>query len=284
MRFKADWVEHLHTFRKRELEVIFGGCPDKVFDTALELGAGDGFQSILLIKHARHLTSTDYQSQILHLGSTDHITYAICDAEEIGRSFAGRRFDLVFSSNLLEHVPRVEQALSGIKGVLADRGIAVHVVPNSFWTLCRTILHIPNLVVLRLERILTSIGDSRRRRNETSQPPTNNPKSEVRKRSRFARWLIPEPHGVSLSNRQEFVAFSQRRWRREFERAGFRIVAILKGPVSSGYGFGLDRLRRMLEWCGVATEFVYVATKDGCASPFEQFFTGAAATARRSMR
>jgi hypothetical protein len=80
---------------------------------------------------------------------------------------------------------------------------------------------------------------------------------------------------VSLSNRQEFAAFSRRRWRREFERAGFRIVAILKGPVSSGYGFGLDRLRRMLEWCGVATELVYVATKDGCTSPFEQFFSRA---------
>lgn len=278
MRLKANWVSHLHTFRKRELQIIFGQCPEGIFDSALELGAGDGFQSTILAKYTRHLTSTDFQSQILLRQSTDSITYAVCDVEEVENSFAGHRFDLVFSSSLLEHVPRPNKALRGIRSVLSDSGITVHVMPSSLWVVCHVGLHIPNFTVSVLQRMLNYFDAGASRRSKLSkgetgmQPLTNNPKTLRRKRTRLARWLVPEPHGVSSSNYQEFFAFSRRRWNREFERAGFRIVAVLTGPFSSGYGFGLDRLRSFFERWGITTEFAYVVTKRDFGSPFERFF------------
>jgi len=52
MKIMADWIQHLHNHRKRELGLIFSKCPERLFQEALELGAGDGFQSGLLTRYA----------------------------------------------------------------------------------------------------------------------------------------------------------------------------------------------------------------------------------------
>src|SRR2546430_10141753 len=58
-----------------------------------------------------------------------------CDAENVARYFAAEMFDLVFSSNLLEHLSSPSAALRGIHEVLRDEGITLHVMPNPLWKL-----------------------------------------------------------------------------------------------------------------------------------------------------
>ncbi len=58
----------------------------------------------------------------------------------------------------------------------------------------------------------------------------------------------------------------------DFENAGFEVVNIIKGPVVSGYGFGFDKARKVLENLGFASEFAYVIVKKGYASSFSRFF------------
>ena len=60
MKIKTAWLPHLHRIRSREIEIAFGRCPEKIFATGLELGAGDGFQSGLLTRYVSRLTCTDY--------------------------------------------------------------------------------------------------------------------------------------------------------------------------------------------------------------------------------
>jgi hypothetical protein len=92
-------------------------------------------------------------------------------------------------------------------------------------------------------------------------------------RSLIRKALTPEPHGVSLTHREELAAFSRRRWETEFGQAGFEIVAVMNGPFSSGYGFGLGAAARFLEQRGVGSEHVYVVKKAGQRSRYEGFFT-----------
>src|SRR5439155_1182066 len=94
-------------------------------------------------------------------------------------------------------------------------------------------------------------------------------------RSLLSRLLSPDPHGVSATHTMEFRAFGKERWIREFAAAGLDVVAVLKGPVCSGYGFGLNRFRLMLEKAGFASEYAYVAVKRGARSPCAQRFQGA---------
>ena len=100
----------------------------------------------------------------------------------------------------------------------------------------------------------------------------NNLKIERRQDSFYKRIFLPQPHGVSTSNLDEFRAFSKHRWGKEFQEAGFDMVAILKGPISSGYGLGLNTITELFEKLGLASEYIYVAIKKGHVSPYRQYF------------
>jgi SAM-dependent methyltransferase len=290
MRIKTEWLPHLHRYRRRELEMIFGRCPENLFASGLELGCGDGYQSGLLARWVGTLISTDWDASALPRGEGGAIEYRVCDAEHVNTVFAGRRFDLVFSSNLLEHLPDLSRALRGIREAMADDGLTIHAVPSPFWKLCHLLLNAPNRCVEVLEK-LTAPGGLRRvagraagRGSSQSQaapavavpgaptaPRDNNPKTRRRRRSLLGRFLWPDPHGVSRGNIEELLAFRRARWRRELEAAGFRVIAVLKGPVASGYGFGFDRLRALLERLGLASEFIYIARKPGAPCRYEEY-------------
>jgi len=47
--------------------------------------------------------------------------------------FEDHAFDIVFSSNVLEHIPHVVEFQKEIQRVLKPDGIAIHVLPSSSW-------------------------------------------------------------------------------------------------------------------------------------------------------
>jgi len=269
-----DWKTYLHAIRKRETEVIFSGCPPHAFPAALELGAGDGYQSTLLQVYVDRLVATDWDVTLLLNSRSDRVDVRPCDAEAAADAFPPAEFDLVFSSNVLEHLPNPGLALRSIHRVLRDDGITVHVMPSPFWKLCNLSLFFPFLIARGLRRLARGTAF---KSGEVGHVLPNNPKMPSTGRS-WARRLWPPPHGAYRGHLQEFWAYRKARWVQEFQRAGFRVVRTMKGPVCSGYGLGWDLLRRMLERAGLTGEYVYVATKEGGRSPYEKYFTGSSET------
>jgi SAM-dependent methyltransferase len=269
LRIKTAWLPHLHRMRTREIEIAFGRCPEKIFAAGLELGAGDGFQSGLLMRYVSRLTCTDYTLESIARREADAISYRACDAEEVDAVFGRGRFDLVFSSSLMEHVPDPGRALRAVREVMAEDGVTVHVIPGPFWKVSHFVLHVPNQVVEKIEA-LTARATPPPAREGQRHP--NNPKTARPGRPLLSRLLVPAPHGVSATNREEFAAFRRARWEAEFRRAGLDPIAVLKGPVASGYGFGLDRLRASLETLGFASEYIYIAARAGRRSRFARYF------------
>lgn len=284
MKIRTEWFTYLHNVRKRELTLIFARCPRKLFQDGLELGAGDGFQSVLLARYVSRLISTDYNPGILTRQNSESIEYQVCDAEEVDTVFGEGQFDLVFSSNLLEHLPDTQRTLRGVHAVLKDDGITIHVMPSPFWKLCHLVLHPINRLIGSFERMTEREPLARKvgkaKRNEPAHPAAlspgaaydNNPKIERAERALLSSLILPRPHGASRTNLEEFFAFRRSRWLQEFERANLQVVGVLKGPVSSGYGFGLDSLRNVLERFGLASEYVYIAVKRGTTSPYKHYF------------
>jgi ubiquinone/menaquinone biosynthesis C-methylase UbiE len=272
LKLKSDWHSHLHKIKKREVECIFSKCPEKLFQMGLELGAGDGFQSTLLTKYISKLISTDYNPYRLKRKSNKSIEYRICDAETINNIFNKKQFDIVFSSNLLEHVPHPQKVLKGTYEILKDNGITIHIVPSPFWKLCHLLLHIPNKCIVALDLLINKRNAINIEKNKKYPKLGNNPKTQKKRRIFFHRLLMPEPHGVSTNNFKEFYAFSKLRWKREFEKANFELIRIIKGPVVSGYGFGLDFLRNILERFGFTSEYIYIAVKKEMSSPYTKYF------------
>ncbi len=147
--------------------MIFGGCPQDAFPCGLELGAGDGFQSTLLAPYVCRLTASDYRpfdyrpvmmtepaggAGASQGTAPGRIAFTVCDAERVDEVFGAAAFDLVFSSNMLEHLPDPGRALRGMRAVLKDDGIAIHVIPSPFWKLSHLAGFYPNAVLSRIER------------------------------------------------------------------------------------------------------------------------------------
>ena len=264
-----DWNTYLHGIRKRETEVIFSGCPPRAFPAALELGAGDGYQSTLLHAYVDRLVVTDWDITFLVNSRSEGVHVRPCDAEAVADAFTPAQFDLVFSSNMLEHLPNPGLALRSIHRVLRDDGVTIHVMPSPFWKLCNFSLFFPFRILQGLRRLARGPAF---KSGAVAHALPNNPKMPSAGRS-WARRLWPPPHGAYRGHVQEFWAYRKARWVHEFQRAGFRVVRIIKGPVCSGYGLGWELLRRMLERAGLTSEYVYVAAKQGGRSPHEKYFT-----------
>jgi len=266
MKNRQDWSEYQHKYKKKELDVIFSKCPERLFQRSLELGAGDGFQASLLSKYVSKLISTELKPDILKNKNNESIEYRICDAREAVKAFKKKEFDFIFSSNLLEHLPDPQQALSGIHELLKDDGITIYIMPNPFWKFCHLLFYIPNRCFIALERIA--------KKGRFTSMPRNGAGSKVKniRKPLMHRMLTLKPHGASEGNIKELLAFTRSRWKKEFENANLELIRIIKGPVHSGYGFGLDGLRNFMEKIGFSSEYVYMAIKKGQKSSYKEYF------------
>jgi 2-polyprenyl-3-methyl-5-hydroxy-6-metoxy-1,4-benzoquinol methylase len=296
MKLKADWVPWLHAYRKRETDLIFQKCPAKLFKSGCELGAGDGYQSTLLSRYVISLVSIEINPRLLQKTNIDGIEYRICSAEDALSTFANNKFDIVFSSNLLEHVADPREALSGIHKVLKDDGVVISVMPAPFWKACQIVLYVPVHVLVIVERmtkahglknmlfellaiaretwqgIITGSNATLTMNYEHELQNGNNPQIKAAKPSFFKSLIMPLPHGVSQTHWEEFNVFKKKRWLDLFEKTGFDCFSVRKGPAASGYGLGWNRLAALCEKLGLASEYVYIAGKKGQVSAYEKYF------------
>ena len=107
MHLRVDSAKLRRSLRRREIEAVFRAMPQDTFGEALELGAGDGFQAPLLARYAKKVLCTDLNDERLQRVNDPRVAYDICDAEAL--PYEAGRFDLVYSSNLLEHLPNPDE-------------------------------------------------------------------------------------------------------------------------------------------------------------------------------
>jgi len=266
MRIKPEWKEYLQNLRKRELEITFSYLTQKKFKTGLEIGAGNGFQSRILTNYVENLYCTELNKDRLIQVENPKIKYKICDAEIIDTYFEASSFDFIFSSNLFEHLPNANATIRGIRKIIKNEGIIVHVIPSTFSAIMRVLLWYPNIFIMLLEKFFR-IFDTKNRNEYCENKKKVNEENNLKLDKNFynlsplIRFLYPRPHGVSQNIYKELFAFSKKHWLKEFENEDFRIIKVLKGPVCSGYGFGLDLLRTTLEKIGITSEYIFVAMK-----------------------
>lgn len=267
------WPEIRRKIRRREIELIFGGYPDKYFGRGLELGAGDGFQATVLSRYVGELYSTDLNLIRLKARNTPGIQYLICDAQRADRVFRPNSFNLVFSSNLLEHLASPQLTLQGIFNVLVDGGVSISVMPSPFMKLMWLAFFYPNKIARGVELVLDpdQRRDLVRRRRagrfsaDEDYVLSNNPHG--RQWGFIRRQLWPIPHGAYNSNVEEFVQFRKKRWTELIEEAGLSVVRVIRMPVTTGYRVDWRPFLSLLEKIGLASAYAFIATKELGVSP-----------------
>ncbi len=262
------WHKYLHQLRKKEIDIAFSKFHEKHFDKALELGAGDGYQSSLLIKYAKHLICTELNEARLIKARHPSISNKVCDAEIIYTYFPEDSFDLIFSSNMFEHLPNPLAALQGINKILKDSGIAILIMPSPFWAVTRLLLYYPGLIMRQLLKLSKNQAFSAiqpQLKKECCQISQNNLKGTYacNRNPIFDFIRLPPPHGISKNHFEEIRSFQRIKWINLFKLAGFKIVKVLKGPIAiptAGGAFNFKLYYYLSEKFGFTSEFIYFLT------------------------
>ena len=267
MPLRADSTLLRRFLRDQEISAVFNKVPEETFDEALELGAGDGLQGRLLARYAKRVLCTDLNDDRLQRVDDPKVAYEVCDAEAL--SYDSGRFDLVYSSNLLEHLPNPAQALSEMSRVLRDDGVMVHIVPNRFWKVLHLVLFYPSQLVS-----LAEIALSRQRQESIGKADSRGNNLKGSRPSFMRRNLLPAVHGEYAGHYSEFIGMGGSFWKPLFSGAGLELAGSVRGlPAHSPYRFGLEPPRKVLSKLGVSSCNGYVLTKRGASSRLAELVT-----------
>lgn len=242
-----------HFLRLRDLrQIVAEERLDRKF-CVLELGAGDGVQTAALRELFDEVTPTDPTP----FGDVEGMVVA--DAADL--PFEDDSFDLIFSSNVLEHVEKLDEAFAEMKRVLVPGGIMVHSMPTGTWKIVQ-LAGRPFASAVKIFRrlipgISTNSGRVKLGGSFDSHSSGESPRTMVQ---RVVGLVIPTIHGVSGNHVSEFIRFRPHWWRRRFERAGFDCYRTAPLYLHSPYDllpYRLMGLRDLMGRAGFASVDVF---------------------------
>ena len=119
--------KHLESIRNYELSMAINFLSPN--GRLLELGAGTGWQ-------AQELHKLGYVVSAIDIPSSNYMSsriYPVIDYDGKTIPFENNTFDIVFSSNVLEHIAHIYEFQDEIHRVLKPGGVVVHILPSSYW-------------------------------------------------------------------------------------------------------------------------------------------------------
>jgi SAM-dependent methyltransferase len=151
--------------------------------------------------------------------------------------------DVIFSSNVLEHVPHIEEFEAELLRVLKPGGVAIHVLPTTSWRLWTSVAHPIYHVINQTQRLFQRTGSADAPRPEAEGDAVSVRASEGLA-SKIRRGLFASRHGEFGTALTELYYFNQLRWRRHFSRTGWIVERALPNELFyTGYTLWSNRIR-----------------------------------------
>lgn len=245
-------VDFLHVIREFEYKKIIERI--KPGARVLEIGGGTGYQARRLAEDGYVVESIDIPDST-YAGQHEFLVQPY-DGKNI--PFPNESFDVVFSSNVLEHVTDLPYLQNEFRRVLRPGGVCVHVMPTGAWRFWTNVAHYVELFqrLLALAPRLIPRGLSRHDLRDVL--------SVLRLMMSMVRhYAIVPRHGEKGNAVSEIFTFSTYSWLKHFENENF----IIEGhePVGLFYtghmvlGAVLSvRLREVLSKCLGSACVIYV--------------------------
>jgi ubiquinone/menaquinone biosynthesis C-methylase UbiE len=208
---------HLNQLRRAEIEMVRHWFTPGM--NVLEIGGGSGFQAGIISSWGCKVHSIDLPNSCV----ADSRYFPVEEYDGKNIPFPSGSFDIVFSSNVLEHISPISSFLVETQRVLKPDGLSVHILPSPAWRFWTSTAHY--LYLLKYVLLGRRDDDDRNR-------------ASARKilREHSARWIIESvlfagPHGEYPNALSELYFFSKYRWRRLFQKSGFELEAIQKSGL-----------------------------------------------------
>lgn len=205
-------VEFLHVIREFEYGRILEQLPKNA--RILEVGGGTGYQALRLQEAGFDVVSIDLASSIY----SDNLVFPVQPYDGSHFPFPDESFDVVFSSNVLEHVPDLPQIHSESMRVLKRCGFCLHVMPTGAWRFWTNVAHYVEL----LQRLaIASPKLVPRGLNKSAFVTARYAAIEMLKTARHYR-MVPR-HGEVGNAFSEIFTFSVRHWLRHFRSQNLNV-------------------------------------------------------------
>ena len=179
--------------------------------TVLEFGAGTGQQARFLTDHGFDVVAVDLADS----SYSEHQVFPVqqYDGEHI--PLEDGSIDVIFSSNVLEHVEKLPAIMKEFRRILRPSGFAIHVMPTPAWRLWTLVSGVGNSVVA-----------ATRIPYDLITPPAERSRWRALKHNlrTIAAGLLPLGHGTSPEAISELYTFSRRAWLNTFHKHGFAVV------------------------------------------------------------
>lgn len=273
MRKKA--IEFLNLIREQELNAMeiwlqpLTKCSAKL----LEIGGGNGLLAKCLVDMGFDVVSIDPEPR-----QKSYFPVRRGDCRHL--EFDNESFDIIFSSNVLEHVVDLPIGLREMKRVLKPGGIMIHTMPTPFNTIL-TMLTQPIGYFLGIftlieyaAKLMSSIILSKKhsfaeQESQNCSVPQTKPLQRrhlvaIIKSINLLRLIISPPHGTSPSCFAELRDWKPETWCRKFQQEDLHVKAVVNLPYAySRHGilpFLFVGIRRWLAAAGKTSCLAYVIT------------------------
>ena len=195
----------------------------------LEIGAGSGLQARILAEHGFHVEAIDIPGR----SHREDPAWPVQEYDGEHIPFPDNHFGIIFSSNVLEHIPHVRSFQNEIMRVLKTDGIAVHILPTASWRFYTTLAHYPYLLKILIAYPFRNTGsESTGLSRSTSESLLHMSLSQKVKKA-----LLPSRHGEIGTSVSEMYYFSRSRWAALFQDAGWTVDIYCSNRLFyTGYG------------------------------------------------
>ncbi|MES1207578.1 MAG: class I SAM-dependent methyltransferase [Pseudomonadota bacterium] len=253
-------IAFLRQVRAVEIELIVAHLPAGA--RVLEIGAGTGQQAIALRERGFEVEAIEVPDS----NYSEHQLFPITPYDGRNIPFPDASFDVVFSSNVLEHVRDLGALESEIKRVMRPDAICVHVMPTHAWRFWHTLAAFP-------AGVQEAIALAR-----APRPPAAPTKLALRPLVTLVKMVgqllhpfIQGRHGERGLIFSELWLFHPAAWRRHFRKHGFEIISdepvgiFHTGHFVFGARWSFERRARLAKRLGSASHLFKL--RAGSAGP-----------------
>lgn len=218
-------IEHLHSIRLAELGCVLpilteirAKKSDDTF-TILELGSGAGWQAKELSERKFRVEAIDIATNIY----AEERIWPITTYDGKNIPFPEKYFDVLFSSNVLEHIPHLKEFHCEMQRVLKSNGIAVHLVPSGSWRFWTNVTFYPFVIKSAVQKIWSKTIQSINGRHSDPVVEKTMGISKMPISTLIRNALYPSRHGETGNALSEIYYFSKFGWAKVFEDNGWTI-------------------------------------------------------------
>jgi len=203
-------IKQLNIIRAAEIAEIAPHIPQ--YARVLEIGAGTGQQALELQHRGFVMTAIE----IADSAYASARVFPVIDYDGARIPFPERSFDVVFSSNALEHVRDLGSLHAEIRRVLKPNGLAIHVLPTHWWRFWSSLASGVNTFIY--------LGAALRRMFPGSEDQRSVSRAWYEAVRAGGVAILQPRHGERGIGFAELWLFHPRWWRKNFRRNGFELL------------------------------------------------------------